>query len=170
LSFQKCLKEKIKQHRIGGCDFGLLFIDLDGFKQINDSLGHNEGDALLKQIALRLDRVLAKTQQLFRLGGDEFSVVVDLVQPDDCEKVAANVLAQLSGEFDLSVSIHIGASIGISYCLGPEDTAENLVERADRAMYLAKREGKNRYRVSPGRHHITTGVATDINGGFRQAG
>jgi len=140
----------------------LMFLDLDGFKAVNDSLGHSAGDQLLQQVAGRLLQQVRETDTVARLGGDEFVVLLD--NPNSMEEalnVAQRILAALSVPFELQVEstdakvrppsvAHIGASIGLA-SLGPSClTAEQLLARADAAMYAAKAAGKGRVHLAPG--------------------
>ncbi|MBF0213165.1 MAG: diguanylate cyclase [Magnetococcales bacterium] len=125
----------------------LLFIDLDRFKAVNDSHGHAVGDALLRQVSLRLRGCVRHSDTLARLGGDEFTVIIgNLCMPPDPEIVADKILTSLAHPFDLNgIIVTISASIGIT--LFPADATElnTLIQNADQAMYLAKHLGRNRY-------------------------
>jgi diguanylate cyclase (GGDEF)-like protein/PAS domain S-box-containing protein len=125
---------------------GLLYIDLDGFKLVNDSLGHAVGDALLLQVAGRLRARMRAGDILARLGGDEFVAIVDRLQSKhDAATLAEDLLDTISRPFLLlGHSLSIGASIGISHFPGDSSNGEQLMQQADGAMYAAKREGKNR--------------------------
>jgi diguanylate cyclase (GGDEF)-like protein/PAS domain S-box-containing protein len=128
---------------------GVLFIDLDGFKNVNDSLGHQAGDELLKAISLRLKSRLREEDTLARLGGDEFLLVVEtLSQPEDAVSVAEGLLEVLACPFVLASGheVYVGASIGVS--LFPDDASDvrALIQHADAAMYQAKGQGRNTYR------------------------
>ena len=124
----------------------LLYIDLDGFKPVNDSLGHRIGDLLLKQVAERLQTRARGSDTLARIGGDEFTLILSRIHSKaDAEKVAASLLEALTSPFQIDgQGIRIGASIGIS--LFPEHgrDGDELLQQADFAMYAAKRSGKNR--------------------------
>jgi diguanylate cyclase (GGDEF)-like protein/PAS domain S-box-containing protein len=124
----------------------LLFIDLDGFKNVNDSLGHEAGDALLQEAALRVTSCIRECDTAARMGGDEFTVILDTIKShDDAEAVALKLLAALDTPFNTAgINCRISASIGVSYY--PEDGTdpEILLTKADMAMYAAKRSGKNR--------------------------
>ena len=123
----------------------LLYIDLDGFKLVNDRLGHAVGDLLLNQVAQRLRLRIRQADTLARLGGDQFTVVLTtLSATKEAEMVAGSLLEVLSEQFVVEGhEIGIGASIGIS--LFPQDGADpvTLLQQADSAMYAAKGNGKN---------------------------
>ena len=126
----------------------VMLIDLDDFKQVNDSLGHRAGDAVLREVAQRLALCVRKADTLARHGGDEFVVVISDVQADsDCKLVAEKALRSLAAEFQLEDrALSLGASIGIS--LFPTDAGDGdaLLRNADAAMYRAKQLGRNQYR------------------------
>jgi diguanylate cyclase (GGDEF)-like protein/PAS domain S-box-containing protein len=132
----------------GEASVAVLFLDLDRFKEINDSFGHDLGDALLCEVAQRLRRELAPDATLARLGGDEFVVVAPCAGgAAEAEAIAARLLALLGAPVPVGTQdVIIGASIGIS--LYPRDAAtrEVLFQTADTAMYRAKAAGRNRYR------------------------
>lgn len=129
------------------CRVALLFLDLDQFKAINDTLGHDIGDLLLKEIAVRLQSCIRATDTLARLGGDEFVVLLGGVQQrEDCVRLAAKLMRALETPVDLAgASLHVNTSIGIA--LFPDDggNIEALMKNADMALYAAKEAGKNRY-------------------------
>ncbi len=119
---------------------GLLLMDLDRFKEINDTLGHESGDQILEQVAQRLATVLRASDTVARLGGDEFAIVApDIDGVEEAELVAAKVLDALDRPFDLSgLSLHVDASVGIAVSPAHGDDASVLLQRADVAMYRAK--------------------------------
>jgi diguanylate cyclase (GGDEF)-like protein/PAS domain S-box-containing protein len=132
-----------------GKRFALLFIDLDGFKQVNDSFGHETGDDVLKETAQRLTGCLRESDTVARMGGDEFIVILaNISRPEDAGLVAGKMLAAVSRPIELSQgrSCTVGASIGIS--IYPDDSTEpaQLVSAADTAMYSVKHKGKNGFR------------------------
>ena len=137
-----------------GAGVGMLLLDLDNFKVVNDTLGHDAGDALLKLVAQRLSGRLRGRDVIFRIGGDEFVVIVEqegAAQDSaafDLDSVARNILAALAAPFTLdSHELHVSASIGVSrYPLDAQD-AQTLTRSADTAMYHAKNRGKNGYQV-----------------------
>jgi diguanylate cyclase (GGDEF)-like protein/PAS domain S-box-containing protein len=129
---------------------GLLFIDLDGFKQVNDTLGHDYGDRLLIAVAQRLAGCLRHSDIVSRLGGDEFTVILPaILEVKVAVKVAKKILATLSEVFVLEEQrVLITASIGISVYPLHSDSQESLIKQADIAMYQAKQLGKNCYIIS----------------------
>ncbi|MEH2036488.1 CHASE2 domain-containing protein [Nostoc sp.] len=126
---------------------GLLFIDLDGFKQVNDTLGHETGDRLLMTIAERLSNSLRASDTVSRLGGDEFTVILRAIpNVQIAAKVAEKILSSITKPIVLdSYTIQVSASIGISVYPYNSQDSETLMKQADTAMYRAKRLGKNRY-------------------------
>jgi diguanylate cyclase (GGDEF)-like protein/PAS domain S-box-containing protein len=130
-----------------GC--GVLYLDLDNFKTVNDSLGHAAGDVLLMAIAGRLRSALRPQDSAARLGGDEFAVLVEnIVTAYDLEVIAGRILHELGQPFDIfGHTIQAGASIGAAMA-GPEHTSSDLLLRdADFAMYRAKQAGRGRYEI-----------------------
>lgn len=125
----------------------LLFIDLDGFKRINDTLGHNMGDKLLVAVAVRLKAVFRATDTFARFGGDEFVVILDkLHSPLEAITIARKILQELSEPFKADITeLVISASIGIAIFPLDTENEENLVQFADKAMYEAKKSGRNQY-------------------------
>ncbi len=145
--FAERLKDSLEWAKTNNSMVGLLFIDLDGFKHVNDTLGHEVGDRLLVTIAGRLNHTLRLSDTVARLGGDEFTVILRAIPKDDvAAKVAEKLLVTITEPmvFDGHVT-KVSASIGISiYPLNSCDT-ETLIKQADAAMYRAKHLGKNRY-------------------------
>jgi diguanylate cyclase (GGDEF)-like protein len=143
------LDQSLKQASRYKRQFALLFIDLDGFKAVNDSLGHDTGDELLIQTAKRLINSLRKADTVARLAGDEFTIILtDIQSPTDPEMFAQKILKELSAPFRIGKNeIRITASIGIGIFSVGEETAETLLKKSDSAMYEAKRNGKNTYKV-----------------------
>ena len=126
---------------------GVLFVDLDRFKLINDSLGHHQGDELIRQVGERLLACVRPGDTVGRISGDEFAVVLaDLARPDDTALVAQKVLDALARPFDLGGNeAYVTASIGIAAFPGDGDDAETLLKNADMAMYRAKESARNSY-------------------------
>ncbi len=126
----------------------VLFVDLDGFKEVNDTMGHEVGDGLLKEVARRLAKSVRETDTVGRYGGDEFIIVMtDLTEPGAVNRVAAAVVSAIARRFVIGeAKISISCSIGIA--LYPEDgeMPDDLIKKADAAMYRVKQEGKNAFR------------------------
>lgn len=145
--FVEQLYESLHWARDNDLLLGLLFIDLDGFKQINDTLGHDTGDRLLVTIAQRLSHSLRASDTVSRLGGDEFTVILRAIpNVEIAAKVAEKILASITEPIILNgYTTKVSASIGISvYPLNSQDI-DTLLKQADTAMYRAKLLGKNRY-------------------------
>lgn len=147
--FYDRLERALASARRNGGAVGLLFIDLDGFKMINDTCGHDMGDRLLQEVALRLSSCIRDSDTVARMGGDEFTVILrNISAPINAEAVAGKIIASLCTPFQLDGrEFHIGASIGISLYPLHADNLESLVSCADQAMYAVKRKGKNNYAV-----------------------
>ncbi|MFO8155993.1 MAG: diguanylate cyclase [Thiohalospira sp.] len=152
--FQDRLKQAIGLAHRQGHQLGLLFIDLDGFKPVNDTFGHDVGDLLLQQVAVRLSELMRSSDTVARFGGDEFVVLVqDLDHPTDAETVASKIIAALDAPFPLADGeCRIGASIGISLYPRHGTTNEELLGSADQAMYAAKHAGRNTWRLAATAH------------------
>ncbi|MBF0142989.1 MAG: diguanylate cyclase [Magnetococcales bacterium] len=127
----------------------LMFVDLDGFKAVNDTLGHAAGDALLKEAAARLIHSVRASDTVARLGGDEFTAIsVGLERTQDAEKIAGKILDQLHRPFLLGgEEAVVSASIGVAFYPRDAETPDRLIHCADRAMYVAKFAGKNTFRL-----------------------
>jgi diguanylate cyclase (GGDEF)-like protein len=140
------LRQEMKKTDRSQLPMALVFVDLDYFKEINDTLGHDKGDVLLKQVAIRLLSCVRTSDIVARLGGDEFTVILsELRKPADVERTAQEILKKMSTPFQLGEDIaHISSSIGIA--LYPHDgaDADSLMKSADKAMYGAKQKGRNR--------------------------
>ena len=145
-AFKAALHAAIEQARRSGSHVALLFIDLDHFKRINDNLGHEIGDLLLRAVARRLKEQVRTYDIVARLGGDEFTIVLgDLAFPEDAAAVAKKILNALRHPFALreDIDVVVSASIGISTFPGCGEDIESLMRTADVAMYQAKRDGRN---------------------------
>lgn len=143
-------------HRTGQA-MALMFIDLDGFKAVNDTHGHDVGDILLKEAGRRLSGCVRESDTVARLGGDEFTIIMTAIDGPDCARqVADRILDRLSAPFDLGDEGgvprrgRVSASIGIALGPAQAETAEDLLRLADAAMYRAKEQGKSRYVISDG--------------------
>ncbi len=135
-----------RQQRHPGASVAVLFLDLDDFKVVNDTLGHARGDRLLALVAERLGAVVRPADTVARLGGDEFALLLEEVgSPDEARSVAERILRGLGELFDLGTrSMLVWASIGIALWSANGITADELIHQADVAMYEAKRSGKGR--------------------------
>ena len=134
-----------------GNSVAVLFIDLDGFKLINDTRGHGVGDRLLQSVSKRLRRCVRDADTVSRIGGDEFVVLMsDVAEPADAATSAERILDGLTFPHQIDgVPLHVSASIGISTCPGDATNADFLIANADTAMYAAKSSGHNRYLFYP---------------------
>lgn len=131
----------------------VAYIDLDGFKAVNDTHGHEAGDDLLIALSTRMQEVLREVDTLSRLGGDEFvAVLTDLEDPNRCTQILDRILATVGLPVDLDgISPRVSASIGVTFFPQPENVeADQLMRQADQAMYQAKLTGKNRYHMFDG--------------------
>jgi diguanylate cyclase (GGDEF)-like protein/PAS domain S-box-containing protein len=145
--FKDRLKVAIAQAEREDEQFAVMFVDLDRFKWVNDTMGHHFGDELLKMVAVRLKQCLRKGDTLARIGGDEFNILLPKVKNRDDVRLAVNkILEQFDRSFELEDSeVFVSASIGIAMFPEHGDDIETLVKCADIAMYHVKWEGKNRY-------------------------
>jgi diguanylate cyclase (GGDEF)-like protein len=142
-----------------GGEFAILFLDLDEFKTVNDSLGHPIGDELLRQVAERLKVLSGDNELVVRLGGDEFAILTDLpVAKQAIEELAQSVIWQLSQPFQVADhEIVIGVSIGISVANGDGTEGDELFKQADLALYRAKEDGRSTYKF------FETDMGTAVN-------
>ncbi len=141
--YQDRLKQALEQSQPGNTHVAVLCVDLDLFKNVNDSFGHPMGDRLLKLVADRLRSQVRGNNLVARLGGDEFAVIlVADVSPNDASDFATRLIRILSDSYDIDgVEVVIGASIGIALSPGDGDTSEELMRNADMALYRAKSDG-----------------------------
>jgi diguanylate cyclase (GGDEF)-like protein/PAS domain S-box-containing protein len=146
--FRDRLEQEIRKAHRSGSELALLFIDLDRFKEVNDLLGHDAGDLLLKQAGEHLHACVRESDTVARLGGDEFTVILtELTDQAHVETIAQKIIAALARPFHLKQEVaHVSASIGIT--LYPNDAIEpeDLIRNADQAMYTAKAAGRNQFR------------------------
>jgi diguanylate cyclase (GGDEF)-like protein len=146
-SFAEHLQASVLRCERAGWTLALLFLDLDGFKTVNDSLGHEAGDALLRECALRLRDIVRKSDSVYRVGGDEFTAVLENVRgPEEAAAVAQRILRGLAEPMTVAgQEVHAAASIGIALYPRDESDADRLLRNADAAMYHAKSLGRGRF-------------------------
>jgi diguanylate cyclase (GGDEF)-like protein len=149
LLFHAQLGEALARRQRSGGDLAILFIDLDGFKNINDSLGHATGDDLLKDLASRLRNAVREGDKIGRLGGDEFAIIqFGNEQPKDATALAERLVEVIGAPYGIANHrLVIGASIGIAFADGDYRDAAQLLRAADLAMYRAKADGRGGFRV-----------------------
>lgn len=172
--FQDRLAQEVKKARREGTLLALLFIDLDGFKQVNDTLGHAQGDVLLIEAAQRIAGCVRATDTVARLGGDEFTVILTgLESITAVERIAQAIVSRLQAPFALgAANPAVSASIGISVFPADAVSPEDLVRNADQAMYAAKQSRRCRYsyftpdlqQAAQARQQVTTDLRTALAG------
>ena len=143
------LRQAIARADGGGHLLAVCYLDLDGFKPVNDRLGHGAGDALLVEMSHRLQGQLRANDTLARLGGDEFVLLLsDLSRPEDCNQILGRVRAVVTLPVDIEgEAVSVSASIGVTLCPPDDPDADTLLRHADQAMYRAKEQGKNCFHV-----------------------
>ncbi|WP_321527866.1 EAL domain-containing protein [Sedimenticola selenatireducens] len=140
------LEQALRQSRRNNSSVSLMYIDLDRFKTVNDSLGHKAGDLLLKQVAGRLQECVRESDTVARLGGDEFALILENIDQVQASHIAQKLIQRLGRSFSLEGSeAFIGASIGISIYPNDGTDIASLIKHADIAMYRAKERGRNNY-------------------------
>jgi diguanylate cyclase (GGDEF)-like protein len=165
------LEQAVARARRSNELIALLFLDLDGFKRVNDVHGHDTGDQLLISVSQRLRQVLRPGDALARLGGDEFVLLCEgLHVPEEADMVADRIGAVLRRPFQLGEHhVSISASIGVAFDRDSGDTAETMLRDADFAMYEAKREGGGRHRVVDAAARSAAAVHVDLGEDLRLA-
>jgi diguanylate cyclase (GGDEF)-like protein len=146
--FDITIQEKINHAQHHGSMFAVLFLDLDHFKEINDTLGHQAGDLLLKNVSLRLKGCLRLSDFIARMGGDEFAIILsEINEAELATHVAHKIISELTNPYDLA-GRNVIVSCSIGSCVYPTDglSAEELMRNADTAMYYAKEAGRNNYK------------------------
>ena len=148
--FELRLHDAMKRSRESHGLLGLLFLDVDHFKQVNDLHGHAVGDALLRAFAQRLAQVFRASDTVARLGGDEFTVIMENLQSrDDALTLAGKVISAMQDVFVLGpLALSVSASAGLAFYAGEGQSADELISAADMLLYDAKRGGRNRFAVS----------------------
>ncbi|MBS0445150.1 MAG: EAL domain-containing protein [Proteobacteria bacterium] len=148
LLFHKQISDAVAHKQQHGGNLAVLFIDLDRFKAINDTLGHGTGDAVLKHLATRMRNALRESDKIGRLGGDEFAILqFGNEQPKEAAALAARLIEIIGTPFSIdNQRLVIGASIGIAVAAGDYQDSTQLLRAADLAMYRAKADGRSRFR------------------------
>ena len=141
------LGQEIKKSHRAGLPLVLMFLDLDRFKEVNDTLGHDVGDLLLKEAAMRLSSCVRDSDTVARLGGDEFTIILgELTELGSVERIAQDILCKIAQPFHLgSEAVYVTTSIGITFYPQDATDMDTLIKHADQAMYAAKSQGRNRY-------------------------
>lgn len=145
--FRDRMEQEIKKAKRAGRPVALMFIDIDRFKEINDTLGHDMGDLLLIEAARRINECVRATDIVARLGGDEFTVLVtEFDDVGSVERIATSITQKISAPFRLKEEMgYVSASVGITLYPNDAETTENLYRNAEQAMYSAKSLGRNRH-------------------------
>jgi diguanylate cyclase (GGDEF)-like protein len=144
------LEQIIASNRRTDVLLAVCFVDLDGFKHINDTYGHDAGDAALREIAQRIQHSLRSADTVARIGGDEFVVLLSVLSSEDeCYQTIERLLAGIARPCSLSANLQVQISASIGVTIFPDDNSDGntLIRHADHAMYAAKRAGKNGYRM-----------------------
>ena len=170
LSERLCLAVD-RAKKVKSYEFAVIFVDLDRFKIVNDSLGHEMGDELLVSLSIRLEKCLRSTDTIARLGGDEFAILLDgISSPKEATDVAERINNSLKEAFDLNGhNFYTSASIGIAYSSIGYDKPEDILRDADTAMYCAKANGKARHEVFNTKMHARAVNALKLENELRGA-
>jgi diguanylate cyclase (GGDEF)-like protein len=165
------IQHAIQVARRNGKAFAVLFMDLDGFKAINDSLGHAVGDGLLMAVAQRIRGCIRAEDMVARIGGDEFVVVMsNLSAPEVVENLSENILAALRQDFQVEdATLRVTSSIGIAVYPNSGDSVDALMKNADAAMYEAKQSGRNTYRFFEPAMHASAMRHLQVRQALQQA-
>lgn len=154
--FQKRLSDAVQRSQDEQSLMAVMFLDLDHFKSVNDTYGHHIGDLVLQAFAGRLSQALRATDTVSRLGGDEFTVIMeDLARQEDAEAIAAKIVQAVQTTFVLEgVNVAVSVSVGLAFCQSGSMQADMLLRRADAMLYDAKQDGRNAYRSAPPGHAL----------------
>ena len=170
-AFNDHLRRAFAAAQRGGRPFAVLYLDLDRFKDVNDTRGHTAGDKLLQAVALRLRSVTRETDFVARLGGDEFAILqADVVDPALGGALATNVINALSAPYDIDGDpLRIGASAGISVFSADVGAPDTLLVQADQALYHAKSEGRGQFRFHSAELDLEAREYVALSEGLRNA-
>ncbi|MBP1315160.1 EAL domain-containing protein [Herbaspirillum sp. 1130] len=165
------IQHAVEVARRNGKPFAVLFMDLDGFKAINDSLGHAVGDGLLVAVAQRIRACIRGEDMVARIGGDEFVVVMsNLSTPEVVEQLSENILAELRLDFQIEdATLRVTSSIGIAVYPNSGESVDALMKNADAAMYEAKQSGRNTYRFFEPAMHASAMRHLQVRQALQQA-
>jgi len=165
------LQQAIRTSRRSGNHCAVLYLDLDGFKTVNDSLGHAMGDVLLKDVAQRIQAQLREVDMVARMGGDEFVILIEgMKEPNDISLTCQKLLSCMSAPFELSgLSFSVTASIGVTIFPRDGDSVHTLLANADAAMYETKKSGRNSYRFFEPGMNTSAFRTLQIQGALREA-
>jgi diguanylate cyclase (GGDEF)-like protein len=154
--FHDRVQHVLSRRDLAGHPIGMLFIDLDDFKRVNDGLGHDAGDELLVAVAHRLQACVRPEDTVARLGGDEFAILLDRAEaPEGAAAAARRILEGLQTPFTLRGN-HVPVSASVGVALGAESDLDDLLREADIAMYMAKAHGKARFELAGGEVQLVT--------------
>lgn len=169
--FYDRLSHDIKNASRLGIRLAVLFIDLDRFKEVNDSFGHSIGDALLVEAAKRLSNCVRETDTVARLGGDEFTIILNGISDQRCaEMIIQKILLELVKPFRLNTkSAYVSASIGVTFFPDDASSADVLMKNADQAMYAAKNNGRNCWQCFTANMRMAKEIRSKIAYELRQA-
>lgn len=165
------LERQLQIKQANAKHIGLMMIDLDHFKEVNDTLGHNIGNLLLKQVSKRISEVISSPSILARLGGDEFAILVPIVHSQlDLEKFAEEIIHSLDQQFNLEgYEVFVTASIGIALTQTGDEDGETLMRHADTALHRAKQKGRNTWHVYSQELHDELASRLEISKRLRHA-
>ena len=147
--FNEKLAKAIAKSEQYASTMAIMFLDIDNFKSINDTYGHQAGDEVLKEFARRLKEVVRASDTVARLAGDEFVIILEgLNSPDNAQQIAANIVQSMFPAFNvMNVALKVSTSVGVAVRRSEEIDAECLMRRADEALYVAKTDGRNTFKV-----------------------
>ncbi len=169
--FRDRLHQELKRTKRAKLHLALLFIDLDRFKDVNDTLGHNFGDQLLFEAACRISKCVRESDTVARLGGDEFTTILSSLNDlNSVEQVAHSINLALAEPFELGdETVYLSASIGITLYPNDADNVEDLLRNADQAMYVAKEHGRNRFSYFTGMMQVAAKRRHQLSNDLRLA-